>query len=148
MVLMRTAKSNGLPKRRTGLWEEGIPLNRRGFLRTALQAGALLAAPQIVRGAVLGKDGAVAPSERIVLGAIGIGNRGTYDLGCFLEEPDVRFVAICDVKAERREAIKKRADEKYGNQDCSMYRDLRDLLARSDIDAVLIATGPNWHATA
>ena len=63
-------------------------------------------------------------------------------LGCFLEEPDVRFVAICDVKAERREAVKKMADDKYGNQDCAMYRDLRELLARSDIDAVLIATGP------
>ncbi len=108
---------------------------------------ALLAAPQMVRGAVLGRDGGVAPSERIVLGGIGIGNRGTYDLGCFLEEPDVRFVAICDVKAARREAIKKKADDKYGNQDCAMYRDLRELLARSDIDAVLIATGPNWHAT-
>ena len=83
-----------------------------------------------------------------MLGAIGIGHRGTYVLGCFMEEPDVRFVAICDVKAERREAIKKKADDKYGNTDCAMYRDLRELLARSDIDAVLIATGPNWHATA
>jgi hypothetical protein len=69
-------------------------------------------------------------------------------LGCFLEEPDVRFAAVCDVKAERRRLIKKRADDKYGNQDCATYRDLRELLARSDIDAVLIATGPNWHATA
>src|SRR5712671_6200507 len=128
--------------------QSGRGLSRRRFLGTALQAGAILAAPQIVRGAVLGKDGGVAPSEQIVLAAIGIGNRGSYDLGCFLEEPDVRFVAICDVKAERREAVKKRADEKYGNQDCAMYRDLRELLARSDIDAVLIATGPNWHATA
>src|SRR5258705_9326743 len=120
----------------------------RQFLKVAVQAGAIIAAPQVVRGGVLGKDGAVPPSEQIRLGAIGIGNRGSYDLGCFLEEPDVRFVAICDVKAERRESVKKRADEKYGNQDCAMYRDLRELLARSDIDAVLIATGPNWHATA
>jgi len=124
------------------------PFNRRQFLRTALQAGAILAAPQVVRAAVLGREGGVPPSEQIRLGAIGIGNRGSYDLGCFLEEPDVRFVAICEVKAERREAVKKRADEKYGNTDCKMYRDLRELLARSDIDAVLIATGPNWHATA
>jgi len=84
----------------------------------------------------------------IRLGGIGIGNRGTYVLGCFLQEPDVRFVAICDVKAERREKVKKRADEKYGNQDCGMYRDLRELLARNDIDAVLIATGDRWHARA
>lgn len=123
-------------------------LNRRGFLKTALQAGALLLAPQVVPGAVLGKDGGVAPSDRIVLGGIGIGNRGSYDLGCFLHEPDVQFVAIADVKAARREGVKKMADSKYGNQDCAMYRDLRELLARDDIDAVLIATGPNWHATA
>jgi hypothetical protein len=125
-----------------------IGLNRRWFLKTAAQMGALLIAPQMVRGAVVGRDGGVAPSERIVLGAIGIGGRGTYVLGCFMEEPDVQFVAICDVKAVRREAIKKKADDKYGNRDCAMYRDLRELLARSDIEAVLIATGPNWHATA
>ncbi len=123
-------------------------LNRRRFLQTAVQAGAVLVAPQIIPGAVLGKDGAVPPSEQIVLGGIGIGNRGTYVLGCFLKEPDVRFVAVADVKAARREAAKKTADAKYDNQDCATYRDLRDLLARSDIDAVLIATGPNWHATA
>jgi len=122
--------------------------SRRSFLSTALKTGALLAMPQIVPGTVLGKDGGVAPSERIVLGAIGIGNRGWYVLGCFLEEPDVQFVAICDVKATRRHAVKERADAKNGNQNCAMYRDLRELLARSDIDAVLIATGPNWHATA
>jgi len=113
-----------------------------------MQAGALLMMPQIVPGAVLGKDGGVAPSERIVLGAIGIGNRGGYVLGCFLQEPDVHFVAVAEVKAKRREAVKKMADTKYNNQDCATYRDLRELLARDDIDAVLIATGPNWHATA
>ena len=89
---------------------EGFPLSRRRFLRAAFQAGALLAAPQVLPAAVLGKDGGVAPSERIRLGGIGIGSRGSYDLGCFLEEPDVQFVAICDVKAARREAIKKRAE--------------------------------------
>ena len=124
-----------------------IPFTRRRFLSTALQAGALCLAPQIVPGAVLGKGG-TAPSERIVLGAIGIGNRGSYVLGCFLEEPDVQFVAICDVKAARRKAVKERADAKYGNNNCATYRDLRELLARQDIDAVLIATGPNWHALA
>ena len=123
-------------------------LNRRRFLKAAAQMGALLMAPQVVRGAVLGRDGGVAPSDRIVLGGIGIGGRGTYDLGCFLEEPDVQFVAVCDVKASRREAIKRKADTKYGNQDCATYHDLLELLARTDIDAVLIATGPNWHATA
>ncbi|MDT8303295.1 MAG: hypothetical protein RQ760_17585, partial [Sedimentisphaerales bacterium] len=60
-------------------------LNRRRFLKTAVQAGAYLAVPQIIPAAALGKNGNVAPSERITLGAIGIGNRGRYDLGCFLQ---------------------------------------------------------------
>ncbi len=124
------------------------PLPRRQFLKTAIQASTMFMLPQLIPGSVLGKDGAVAPSNRIVLGGIGIGNRGTYDLGCFLPEPDVQFVAVCDVKAARREAVKRMADAKYGNQDCATYRDMRELLDRTDIDAVLIATGPNWHATA
>jgi len=123
-------------------------LHRRRFLKTALSAGAAVMAPQIIPSSALGRDGAVAPSERIVLGGIGIGSRGTYDLGCFLEQPDVQFVAVCDVKAARRTAVKKMADQKYGNEKCDTYRDFRELLDRRDIDAVLIATGPNWHATA
>jgi predicted dehydrogenase len=123
-------------------------LHRRRFLKTTLTAGAACMAPQVIPGTALGMNGVLAPSERIVLGGIGIGNRGTYDLGCFLQQPDVQFVAVCDVKAKRRTLIKKMADQKYGNRDCATYRDFRDLLERSDIDAVLIATGPNWHATA
>jgi len=125
----------------------GIP--RRRFLKTALSAaGAAMVAPTIIPSSALGLDGAVAPSERIVVGGIGIGNRGTYDLSCFLEQPDVQFVAVCDVKEARRVAVKKIADTKYGNDNCATYRDFRELLDRDDIDAVLIATGPNWHATA
>ena len=123
-------------------------VGRRTFLKTAAKAGGILAMPTLIPASVLGKDGKVPPSERITLGAIGIGNRGSYVLGCFLEEEDVQFVAICDVKKSRRLWVKQRADRKYGNQDCAMYGDLRELLARDDLDAVLIATGPNWHATA
>jgi hypothetical protein len=126
-----------------------FPLNRRGFLKTTLKAGAAVAAaPMIVRGAVLGRDGGVSPGERIVLGGIGIGNRGRYVLSCFLPQPDVQFVAVCDVQSARRESVKKMVDEHYGNGDCTMIRDMRELLARSDIDAVLIATGPNWQGLA
>jgi predicted dehydrogenase len=122
--------------------------NRRQFIRTAIGAGAWLAAPHVIPSSVLGRDGTVPPSERIVTGGIGIGNRGTYVLGCFFEQPDVQFVAVCDVKEARRVAVKQMTDQKYGNNDCKMYRDFHELLDRSDIDAVLIATGPNWHATA
>ncbi len=126
----------------------GKPVTRRQFCGRAAKASALLAAPMILPASVLGRGGAVPPSERIVLGAIGIGGRGSYVLGCFLEEEDVQFAAICEVKAGRRDWVKKRADTHYGNTDCATYRDLRELLARTDIDAVLIATGPNWHALA
>lgn len=124
-------------------------LPRRGFLNTALStAGAAVLAPTVIPGSALGLDGAVAPSERIVVGGIGIGNRGTYDLGCFLEQKNVQFAAVCDIKESRRTAVQKIANEKYGNENCKTYRDFRELLDRQDIDAVLIATGPNWHATA
>lgn len=124
-------------------------LKRRRFLGTAAAATAgAVAAPTIIPSSALGKDGAVAPSERIVVGGIGIGRRGTYDLGCFLDEKDVQFVAVCDVKEARRQAVKKLVDTRYDNQNCDMIRDFRELLDRNDIDAVLIATGPNWHATA
>jgi predicted dehydrogenase len=124
-------------------------IHRRRFLKTALSAGAaMVAAPTIIPSSALGMDGFVSPSERIVLGGIGIGNRGSYDLGCFLQQKDVQFVAVCDVKEARRQAVKKTVDRRYGTQNCSMHRDFRELLDRTDIDAVLIATGPNWHCTA
>jgi predicted dehydrogenase len=120
-------------------------LNRRRFLATAASA---LAAPYLVPASALGRDGAMAPSERIVLGAIGQGPRGNYDLGCLIAEKDVQFVAVCDVRADRRQAVKNMADAKYGNKDCAMYRDLREMVARPDIDAVLVATGDRWHTLA
>jgi predicted dehydrogenase len=120
-------------------------LRRRQFLKTAAAA---VAAPMFIPGHVLGLDDSVPPSERVIVGGIGIGNRGTYDLGCFLEQKDVQFVSVCDVKESRRQAIKRMVDERYGNESCATYRDFRELLDRNDIDAVLIATGPNWHCTA
>ena len=123
-------------------------LPRRRFLKAAISAAsAAVMAPTIIPSSALGLDGAVAPSERIIVGGIGIGNRGLYDLGCFLEQSDIRFAAVCDVKEARRTLVKKMVDEKYGTENCDMHRDYRELLDRSDIDAVLIATGPNWHCT-
>jgi predicted dehydrogenase len=121
--------------------------SRRQFLKAATAVGVAAMTPTIIPSSALGLDGATPPSERVVVGGIGIGNRGTYDLGCFLQQKDVQFVGVCDVKESRRVAVKKIADSKYGNENCSMHRDYRELLDRSDIDAVLIATGPNWHCT-
>jgi predicted dehydrogenase len=123
-------------------------LTRREFIRRSAAVGGAAALPLFVPARALGRDGSAAPSERIVLGAIGIGPRGRDVLGTMVAEPDVQFVAICDVRADRRQAVKAMADAKYGSKDCAMYRDLRELLARSDIDAVLIATGDRWHTLA
>ena len=105
----------------------------------------LCAAPMIIPTSALGRGGAVAPSDRVTLGGLGIGNRGTADLQSFLSLPEVQFIAVCDVRNERREAVKSIADKKYGNNDCAMYSDQNEIWARKDIDALLIATGDRWH---
>ena len=122
--------------------------SRRQFLKTTAQLGAIFSMPNFLPAAALGRGGAVAPSERIILGAIGLGGRGTGDLRSFMDNSDVQFAAICDVRKERRAAIKKMADEKYGNTDCDTYQDMHEILARPDIDAMLIATGDRWHTMA
>lgn len=122
---------------------------RRDFLLSTTAAAAVAtAAPTFVPAKALGRDGATAPSEKITLGVIGIGPRCTYDLTAMLKFPDVRCVAIADVRASRRDAGKKLVDEHYGDDSCKLYRDFRELLDRKDIDAVLIATGDRWHAAA
>ena len=121
-------------------------ISRRQFLKSASTASSVFAVPYIIPGSALGKNGAVAPSERIVMGAIGVGGRGSSDLRWMLGEPDVQVVAVCDVQKTRRDTAKRAADSKYGNRDCAVYRDFRELLAgRSDIDAMLVATGDRWH---
>jgi len=118
---------------------------RRAFLRGA---SAAVTAPYVITSTALGLQGRPAASERITMGAIGLGGRGQSDMGALLANDDVQMVAICDVKAERRNGGKAAVDRKYDNKDCKTYIDLRDLLGRDDIDAVLIATGDNWHTCA
>ncbi len=114
--------------------------------RRLLQGGALASAPMIVRASTLGLGGATPPSDRVTLGGLGIGSRGANVLNSFLAQDDLQFVAICDVRNERREFIKSVADKKYGNSDCKMYSEQAEIFARADIDALLIATGDRWHA--
>lgn len=117
-----------------------LAVSRRRFLSGAITA------PMIIPASALGLNGATPPSDRVTLGGLGIGNRGSRDLAAFLSHSDVQFLAICDVRNERREAVKSIADKHHGNHDCAMYSDQADLWARKDIDAVLIATGDRWHA--
>ena len=125
------------------------PLSRRAFLTRAAAAGGVMAAPWLLPGSALGRDGAVPPSERIILGGIGVGGRGSGVLGWMLPEKDMQFVAVCDAKKAQRERVKQMVDNHYGNKDCVIYADMREFLAtRPDIDALLITTGDRWHATA
>lgn len=121
---------------------------RREFLNGSLASIAAFSAPRFVPAHAIGVNGSPAPSEKITLGVIGIGPRGTYDLKPMLDLADVQCVAVADVQASRREAAKRMVDEHYGSQSCTAVRDFRKLLDRNDIDAVLIATGDRWHAPA
>ena len=110
---------------------------------------AAVAAPYIVPASALGKGGATAPSERIVVGCIGIRGRGFHDLRWLIGNKDTQVVSICDIQKRQRLEVKGFVDNHYGNKDCAMYQDMREFLpARDDIDAVLIATGDRWHAPA
>lgn len=120
-------------------------MSRRGLFKSVAQAGVVAAAPMVVPASALGRGGAVPPSDRVTLGGLGIGNRGASVLKSFLAQKDVQFLAICDVRNDRREAIKSMADQHYGNRDCAMYSDQNEIWARKDIDALLIATGDRWH---
>jgi len=121
--------------------------SRRRFLARAAAAGAA--------GAVVGAAGCsgpgrpaaargprrIGPNDRIQVGLIGAGGQGNWNLEQLLQQPDAAVVAVCDVWKERRDSTLARC----GPQ-ASGYHDYRDVLARGDIDAVLIATPPHWHA--
>ena len=122
--------------------------SRRSFIRNSVALSTAVSLPTILPSSVLGRDGNVAPSERITLGVIGIGPRCTYDLKAMMGLADIQCVAIADVQESRRAAGKQLVDQHYGNQSCELYRDFRELLDRKDIDAVIVATGDRWHAPA
>ncbi|HOZ49947.1 MAG TPA: Gfo/Idh/MocA family oxidoreductase [Candidatus Hydrogenedentes bacterium] len=118
-------------------------MTRRGFIRTAALGAAV---PYIVPASALGQGTEVAPSERLTMGCIGIGGMGTRDLSDFLTQADVHVVAVCDVDTGHRDQAKTLVDTHYDNEDCAAYNDFREVLARDDIDTVLIATPDHWHA--
>lgn len=119
---------------------------RRQFIKTnALAALAASTFPTIIPSSALGKDGAVAPSNRITVGVIGSGPMGRGDMGNFLNQKDCQVVAVCDVKADQLELAKTAVHNRYQNQDCRTHHDFRELVARKDIDACLIATPDHWH---
>jgi len=118
-------------------------LTRRQMLKTAGAAGILSLFPSIVPASVLGKH---APSNRINVGLIGMGRHADYsNLPAFLHSDDTHVVAVCDVDRWRLDSAKKKTDQHYGNSDCRAYTDWREVIARDDIDAVMISTTDQWH---
>lgn len=123
--------------------------NRRQFLKTTSTTA--LAAPLVLSSA-WAAPGVKGPNDRITLGFVGTGTQGRGLLGNFLRQPNTQVVAVCDVDTTRREHHRKIAEEFYIAQGepnfkgCAEYKDFRELIARPDIDAVVIATPDHWHA--
>jgi len=118
-------------------------ITRRDFFQRTAGLGAALAFPSIVPRSVFGAN---APSNRIVMGAIGVGSQGTGDMQGFLSKPEVQMVAVCDVDRSHRDQAKRLCDERYSNRDCKTYLDFRELIGRGDLDAVQLALPDHWHA--
>lgn len=121
-------------------------ITRRSFVRTnltlALAAGAF---PSIIPATAPGAQGNVSANSRITVGAIGVGLQGRGVMNGFLSQPTAQVVAVCDVKKDQLELGRTQVNQRYQNSDCATYGDFRELLARKDIDAVLIATPDHWH---
>jgi len=115
-------------------------LTRRTFLHGAVAAAAI---PAIVPSSVFG---AGAASNKIVMGAIGVGSMGRGDLGGFLGDARVQVVGVCDVDARHREQARGMVNGRYKNNDCKAYPDFRELIGRGNLDAVMTALPDHWHA--
>ncbi|MEN6405487.1 MAG: Gfo/Idh/MocA family oxidoreductase [Thermoguttaceae bacterium] len=138
-----------------------ISASRRQFLQGGLAAAAACWAPTLVPSSVFG---AMAPSNRIHVGMIGMGNQSVVDLPAFLGQPDVQMMAVCDVNTGShgyktpkqflgREPGQKAVNDYYAKKNdvgqykgCDAYRDFREVIGRSDIDAVVIIVPDHWHA--
>lgn len=125
----------------------GKSISRRQFIkRAAGTAAGVMGFPYIVPSSVFGKSGFIPPSEKITIGCIGVGGMGTGNMQSFLDEPDARIVAVCDVDKSHLLNAKNIVDKRYKNRDCAVYHDFHELIARDDIDAVSIATPDHWHS--
>ena len=116
--------------------------SRREVLRSAGVAAVGLSFPSIVPSSVFGAN---APSNRLAMACIGLGIQGTGDMRAFLGQDDVRVTTVCDVSESQRQKAKAIVNARYGNTDCATSGDFREVCARPDIDAVLIAVPDHWH---
>lgn len=133
-------------------------ISRRGFLKKTTLAASLLAIPSVVPSSIFGAN---APSERINIGCIGVGNMGVSNCKSFLNSEQTQVIAICDVergcqqdghKYFGTESVRNMVNTFYSEKNssgiykgCDVYEDFRDVLTRQDIDAVVISTPDHWH---
>ena len=120
--------------------------SRRSFLQGTASAGAAFVFPSIVPQSALGAGGRTAPSNRIVMGAIGVGSQGTSNMKRFVGNEEAQMVAVCDIERAHRERAKGIIDGAYENNDCTAYTDFRELIGRGDLDAICLALPDQWHA--
>jgi predicted dehydrogenase len=124
----------------------GHELSRRRFLqRAGATSLAGLAFPAIVPASVRGGVSGVAPSDKIAVALIGAGPQGQGVMKGFLVEESARVVAVCDVKSDQRQMARDLVDGHYQDRSCATFTDFRDVLARPDVDAVIVATPDHWH---
>ncbi len=128
-------------------------LSRRSFLRRTAGLSAGIAIPWIVPASAVGAQGTTPPSERITVGQIGRGIMGAGHIRRLAGDKDLDVLAVCDVDRVRRDEARQHVEQTYAArrpsgqyQGCASYNDYRELLARDDIDAVVIVTPDHWHA--
>lgn len=118
-------------------------LSRRRFLALT---GVAAAAPTIIPSSALGLNGRPAPSGRIVIGVVGWGMQGPGNTRALLGQSDCQVVASCNIDKEHLQASLNTINGHYKNKDCKAYSDYREMMARKDIDAVMLAVPDHWHA--
>ena len=118
-------------------------VNRRRFIT---QAGAALALPLFVPGCAVGMGSRPRPSNRVTLGVVGMGWQGPDNTRAFLASKDCQVVAACDLDKDHLQTAVNTINDHYKNKDCAAYHDYRELMARDDIDAVMLAVPDHWHA--
>lgn len=123
-------------------------MNRRCFVkRTAGAAAGIIGFPYVIRSSALGLAGTVAPSNRLTMAQIGCGSMGGGNLSNFLGMgSEVQVVAVCDVDLDHANGQKRNVDERYGNNDCRVYQDYRELLEKEHLDTASHAVPDHWHA--
>ena len=117
-------------------------LNRRRFIATTAAAVAM---PMILPGCATAPERRTRASNRLTMGVVGWGMQGPGDAKNFLYQDDCQVVAACDLDKNHLQDAVDAINDHYQNQDCKAYHDYRELMARDDLDAVLLAVPDHWH---